>query len=147
MWVCLQQWNLSIRLWKATCVYSVCMCCLGNNLGYLEIPLEPLWPTTQLDVTQSWYRKRHLVTRECQLGLCLPRFFGNFIQITFISVYILGSFYYIRFPYSPPPKALNFSYLTPYFFPHPLTTTPHLIFLFQFPHLSITIPFPFPKKV
>lgn len=31
-----------------------------------------LWPKLQIDVTQSWYQKLHLVARNEQLGLCLP---------------------------------------------------------------------------
>lgn len=48
----------------------------GLLLGYLEVPrrLRPLWPTTQLQVTHSWYWKLHLVTRIIHLGLCFPHY-------------------------------------------------------------------------
>ena len=45
---------------------------LANSLCYLGIPVGPLWPTTQLEVTQVWYWRLHLVTRAVQLALGLP---------------------------------------------------------------------------
>ena len=60
---CLQQWNLTVSLWRV--IYS-----LGSSLGGLGIPMGPLWPTTQL--TQIQYRKLCLVARNGQLGLCPP---------------------------------------------------------------------------
>ena len=41
----------------------------SNLQSWLGIPIEPLWPTIQLDGTQSPYWKLHLVTRDSQLGL------------------------------------------------------------------------------
>lgn len=48
--------GLPVSLWGAA--YS-----LGNILGYLGIPIGPLWSRTQLYVTKSWYWKLHMVTR------------------------------------------------------------------------------------
>lgn len=56
----LQQWILGVSLWKATY-------CLGNSLNRLEISMEPLWPTTQLNKKQSAYQKLCLVTRDGKL--------------------------------------------------------------------------------
>ena len=61
---CLQQWGLAVSLWRATHP-------IGSSLGCLEISTGSLWPATQLDVTQSWYWKLHLMTRDGQLGLHL----------------------------------------------------------------------------
>jgi hypothetical protein len=40
----------------------------GNCLGYLNISMGYLRPTTQVDVTHCW----HLVARDVLLGLCPP---------------------------------------------------------------------------
>lgn len=99
----------------------------------LGFPMRPIQPTIQLDATQSWYWELHLVTRDVLWAFCLPH--GDFCYITFICVYILGSFYRIRFPYYST-NAFSFSCL-----PHP-----HLLCLpfdspviVSLPHLSVTI--------
>ena len=43
---CLHQEGLTVSLWIATDNF-------GNSLYCLAI--KPLWPTTRLDVTHSWY--------------------------------------------------------------------------------------------
>jgi hypothetical protein len=76
----LPQWGLAVSLWKET--YS-----LGNFLGRLGIPMGPLWPKTQLNVTQFWYWKVHLVARDDQLGLCLSYYLVISLRLP-SSVYI-----------------------------------------------------------
>jgi hypothetical protein len=46
---------------------------LGSSLGCLGF-WGKILPTTQLDVTQSWYWKLHFVTNDSQLGLYLPHY-------------------------------------------------------------------------
>lgn len=84
--------GLAISLWRAA--YS-----LGNSLGCLEVSMGPLWHTTQLEVTHSWYSELHLVTREVQLGRCLPHYFEIlFRSISYMHIFQQAS-NYIRFPY------------------------------------------------
>lgn len=45
---CVQQWDIAVSLWKTAAS-------LGNSIGCLEVPITPLWPTNQLDGTQSEY--------------------------------------------------------------------------------------------
>jgi hypothetical protein len=45
---------------------------LCNSLSCLGISVHPFLWTTQLDVTQSWYWKLHLVTRDVHLVFFLP---------------------------------------------------------------------------
>ena len=42
--------------------------------GCLGISMKHFCPKTQLDITQSWYWKLPLMTRDGQLGLCLPHY-------------------------------------------------------------------------
>lgn len=60
--------------------------------------MAPLWPTTQLNVTQYWYWKLSLETRDSQLGLSLPHYLKTSLGL---PSYILGSFHFTRFPYQP----------------------------------------------
>ena len=43
---CHQQWGLAVSLWRVNDI-------LGKSLECLRISVSPLWPTTQLDVTQT----------------------------------------------------------------------------------------------
>lgn len=69
---CLQQWDLAIRLWRAT--YS-----LGSSLVIWGFPRNP--SGQKFNVTQSRDWKLHLVTRGDQLGLCLPSLFSDFCPV------------------------------------------------------------------
>ena len=60
---CFQQWGLAVSLWRT--IYS-----LGHSLGCLGVSMWHLRPTAQLYVTQSWYWKLYLVTKDDQEGLC-----------------------------------------------------------------------------
>lgn len=89
MWGCLQQRGLAVHVWRET--YH-----LGNSLGCLGISMGPLWPATQLYVTQSWYWKLLLVIRDELLGLCLLHYLETSLGP---PSYILGCFCYTRFLY------------------------------------------------
>lgn len=85
-----------------------------------------LLPTTQLNVTQlqtgSFFWSEELSTQDSSFSIIC-----DLIHITFKYVYILGSFYYIRFSYNSK-MAFNFSGPFPYLLSHsshPLT--PHMI--------------------
>ena len=67
--------------------YSLC-----SSLNCFTIFPWPLWPTTQLNVSQSWNFRLHLVKSGGQLGLCLPNYL-SICYMAFICVYMLGSFY------------------------------------------------------
>lgn len=122
---------------------------LGNNLGCLEVPMEPFGSTIKSDISHSKYWNFHLVTR---VGALSSLLFGNFIYCTFIYVYISGSFYCIRFLYD---SFLNFSSPSPYhsLLLFPSSLPPLLIlefqpvpvsfiynYLFYFPFLGRSIP-------
>lgn len=89
--------------------------CIDNMLSYLEVSMGYLWPTSQLDVAHFQYCKFGLVARNIQLGLCPHhphitwRFYLDFLK----HVYILGSFYCVRFPYYLL-MTLNFNRIYPY---------------------------------
>lgn len=129
----LQQWDPAVNLWRAAC-------CLSNSLVCLGIPMGLLRQISQLDVTQSWFWKPHLVTKQSG-GILSPSLFGDSIYIAFIFVHILESFFYIRFPYCPS-MSLNFNYLSPYSFPQSpsLLLSPNLS-SYTAPHPSTIIYF------
>lgn len=58
---CLQEQGLNISLWRA---YNS----LKNTLHYLEVPMEPLYLTTSLDLLNFQYWTLHLVMRNFILG-------------------------------------------------------------------------------
>lgn len=80
--------------------------------------IGPLWPTTQLIITQSWYWKLHLVTRDGQMVLHFPHCLET---SSGLLSYILGSFYYTSF--LAPPCPPQFYWPLPTF----LSSTPCLI--------------------
>lgn len=118
-------------------------CCLQQQ-SFLEINLwsrqQPelfalmgsLQPTNSVRCTSFPVLEASFVDR-CTDGALPPPFFGDFTQIAFIRVYILGSFSCVRFPY--PQMAFDFGCLSPYSAPHP---PPHLILPFQPPAPSIS---------
>lgn len=61
---------------------------LRNSLDFFGGSYRPVWPTTQLDITTSQYRKLHLVTRDGQLGLSLSLIIWQCpSDIIFICIY------------------------------------------------------------
>lgn len=69
----LQELGLVISLWKTT--YS-----LGHSLGYLGVSMGPL--LTQLNITQFYYWRLNLVTRDIQLGdLFAPIILANSFRL------------------------------------------------------------------
>jgi hypothetical protein len=87
-----------IQLWRA--INGRCNC-----LDCLWVPMEPLWSVARLDVTQSKSCNIHLVTKVVHLGRGqFHPLVHDFISITFIYAYSLGSFCCIS-----PHMAYNFS--------------------------------------
>lgn len=137
--------------------------CIGNMLSFLEVTMGYLWPISQLDSAHFQYFKFGLVARNIQLGLCphYPcitwRFYLDFLK----HVYILGSFYCVRYPYYLL-MTLNFNRIFPYLLPHlsflssspfvpvPVTTTSiHLslsivLFFLRESSLSLSSPLLYP---
>lgn len=132
--------TLLLIFWKATC-------CLSNSLVHLGLPMGLLWQISQLDVTQSWFWKPHLVTRQSG-GTLSPSLFGDIIYIAFIFVHILENFFYIRFLYCPS-MPLNFNYLSLYSFPQsPLFSFPQIYPPIQPPSIhNYLFLFPVPNKI
>lgn len=62
---CPWQWGPILSLQKAILCHSI-------SLVYLGISMEPCWPATQLNVTQSHHWKPHLATRDGQLRFHIP---------------------------------------------------------------------------
>jgi hypothetical protein len=62
--------------------------------------MEPFWPVIQLDVAQIGLETL-LGDRRWLVGVLSPLLLGDIIYIAIIYVYILGSFYFIRFSYYP----------------------------------------------
>lgn len=60
---------------------------LGNNLGCLRIPTGSFQPTSQIEVTQSWYQMLSLVRRTVQLdiSLIICLFYLDYIPISIYS--------------------------------------------------------------
>lgn len=119
----------AISLWRAT--YSLD----NNSLGWLGIPIGPLWPAIQLDATQSPYWKLHLVTRDSQLVVALtPSLFDDFIQITFIAIY----FGNLLFPYCLS-NGPYFQLSLPIFLLLLLPSPSLLVFPFEYPTPNLSI--------
>ena len=78
---------------------------LGNSLGCMESPMGPTraFPFgLQLNQMQPSFPMEALFgDKRCPVGALSPPLSGDYIQMTFIYVYILGSFYCIRFSYDP----------------------------------------------
>lgn len=126
---CLQQQDLTVSLWRDT--HS-----LGNGLGCLGVSVGPLWPTIQLDVTQSQYQKLHLVVSDAQLGLCFAHYLAvEFRLLSCMYVYNTGSVYCGGFCMLvlsiPPPHSSALAFL----FPPCLIRTFHPLT----PHLSVNM--------
>lgn len=100
-------------------------------------PVRPFWPTTQLNITHSCYRKHNFVTRDIQLWLCLLHYLVISFRLSSsicicvcIYVYLhtdidrykyryIWSFYCTRCPYYPSngPPVLAVSHLITQFPP------------------------------
>lgn len=125
-----------INLWRAT--YS-----LDKSLGYLGFPMKPLWPASQLDVTQTWYWKLLSVTRDAQLGFCLCPDLSSilFILTSYLHTF-QGASTVLGF-HAKPQMALSLT-VSPHipFLTLLLPPSLHLVLLFPpppYPHLSITV--------
>lgn len=113
-----------------------------NSYDYLGICMGILWLTAHLDMTQSWYQKLRLVTKDIQLGLCLP----NYLMISFrVSSYpyIFQKGFTVFGFITSHQMAFNFTFLSLFSIPQALLPLPspfHFILLFKIhtqPYLSI----------
>lgn len=100
--------------------------CFGNSLGCLGISMALLWLTTQMNAIQSQYQKPHLVTRDDDLGLCLPYYWETSSESPSCH---LGSFHCTRFLYYPSNISqfpLTFPEFPPSILSPPLLPLPYL---------------------
>ena len=81
----LQQEALTINLWRATDS-------LGNTLGCWGIPWTPL-ANNSSDVNTVIVLETLFDDKQCLVWVPSPPLFGDFTYISFMYVYILGSFY------------------------------------------------------
>lgn len=128
LYSCFQQQGFSVSLWRA--IYN-----LGSSLGCLKFNMGPLWPTTQVDITQYQYWKLHMVTRNGQLELFLP-----FLSISFrlpLYMYIFQD------------SSTVFDFYTTLKYPLVSAVSSHipfLIFFLPLPCLVLPLQSPHPKS-
>lgn len=100
-------------------------------LSFLEVPMGHCWPSSQLDVTHFQYCKFGLVWfsgKKCPIRALSspPRIIWRFHLDFLKHVYILGSFYCVRFPYYLL-MTLNFNCVSPYPPPISLSSSSPLV--------------------
>lgn len=136
-----KEWSFVFSFQSATNILGVSLFSYLVGVSYLMAPIEP----NILTICNPILALEALFGNGgCLIGSLSPSLFGNFIQLIFIYLYILGSFYcqvfilpfnLIRFNFSVSPHV---PFLIP-LFPPPLHLTP--------PYPSITILFPFSNKI